>query len=123
MDSIPKKELPPREPIRLEPVTPAKLALQTDLPFGLVVCSCRFPGYDSPDYAAAKVLADILASRRGNLYALAAQGKALTTDFELITLPQAGLGAVMASFPKGGKAEALLQQVKETIREWLRRGF
>jgi zinc protease len=121
--SIAKKELPAREPVRLEPVRPEKMALQTDLPFGLVVCAWRFPGYDSPDYAAAKVLADILASRRGNLYALAAQGKALTTDFDLTALPQAGLGAAMASFPKGGKAAALLQQVKETIREWPQQGF
>ena len=54
--------------------------------------SFRLPGYDSPDYAAAKVLADVLSSQRGNLYALAAEGKALTTSVILDTLPQAGLG-------------------------------
>ena len=121
--SIPKRELPPREPVHLGPVTPEKLQLQTDLPFGIIACSFRFPGYENPDYAATKVLADILDSQRGNLFALAAQGKALNTSFDLITFPQAGLGMATAAFPKDANAEALLQQVKETLQDWLRQGF
>jgi len=112
---IPRKQLPPRAPIHLQPVTPEKLHLKTDLPVGLVIVSFRLPGYDSPDYAASWVLADALNSQRGGLFALAAAGKALTTGFSLSTLPQAGLGYAVAAFPKGGDAQALLQEVKDVL--------
>ena len=62
---FPAKTLPPRALVHLEPVTPEKLQLKTDLPYGLVAVSFRLPGYDSPDYAASKVLADVLTVSEG----------------------------------------------------------
>ena len=120
---ISSKKLPPPPLVHLVPVTPEKLQLKTDLPYGLVTVSFRLPGYDSPDYAASKVLADVLDSQRGDLYALAAEGKALTTGFFLSTLPQAGLGFALAAFPKGGNAEVLLQQVKDVLMDRVKKGF
>ncbi|MGB8993281.1 MAG: pitrilysin family protein [Desulfobaccales bacterium] len=120
---IPKKNLPPRAPIHLQPVTPEKLRLKTDSPYGLVLVSFRMPGFDSPDYAAARVLGDVLNSQRGNLYDLTATGKALTTGFASSTLPQAGLGYAVAAFPKGGDAQSLLQQVKEVLAGYVKNGF
>ena len=122
-DAIPKKELPPRATIRLEPVTPEKLQLKTDLPYGLVAVCFRLPGYHSADYAACRVMGDVLTSQRGNLYALAAAGKALTTAFALDTLPEAGLGYAMAAFPKDGDPETLLQEVKEVLSNYVKKGL
>jgi zinc protease len=113
--SIPQKQLPPRAPIKLEPMTPETISLKTDQPVGLVTVAFRLPGYTSPDYAASKVLAEVLGSQRYNLYGLAAAGQALAAGFTLDTLPQAGLGYAVAAFPKDGKAQALLAEVKEVL--------
>jgi zinc protease len=120
---IPKKKLPSRAPIHLEPVTPERLSLKTDSPYGLVLVAFRLPGFDSPDYPACRVLSAILNSQRGNLYDLAATGKALTTGFATNTLPQAGLAYAVAAFPKGGDAQALLQQVKAVLANYVKQGF
>jgi zinc protease len=120
--SIPKKQLPPRAPIKLESVTPETISLKTDQPMGMVMVAFRLPGYDSPDYAASKVLADVLGSQRYNLYDLAATGKALAADFALDTLPQAGLGYAVAAFPKGGDAQALLKEVKAVLAATVKNG-
>jgi zinc protease len=120
---IPKKKLPPRAPMHLEPVTPESISLKTDFPYGLVLVAFRLPGYDSPDYAACRVLSTILNSQRGNLYDLAATGKALTTGFATNTLSQAGLAYAVAAFPKDGDAQALLQQVKAVLANYVKQGF
>jgi zinc protease len=120
---IPPKELPPRPPVVLSPVTPEKLALKTDSPYGLVVLAFRMPGYGSPDYAACRVLSDILNSERGNLYDLTATGRALTTAFATDTLPQAGLAYAVAAFPKGGDPQALLHQVQGVLAGYVKQGF
>ena len=120
---IPVKKLPPRPTLQLKPVTPDTLQLKTDLPVGLAIISFRMPGYDSPDYAASQVLADILSSQRGNLYALVPQGKALSTSFDLNTLPKAGLGYAIAVFPKGSDAKILMQEMKQILSEDIKKGF
>jgi zinc protease len=121
--AIPRRNLPPRPPVHLQPVTPETIKLKTDLPYGLVVVAFRLPGYASADYAAAKVLADVLNSQRGELYALTAAGKALSTSFALSTLPQAGLGFAVAAFPRGGDAAALLQEVKNVLGNQAKQGL
>ena len=120
---IPSKKLPPRPEVQLQPVTPEKMQFKTDLPYGAATVSFRLPGYDSRDYAAAKVLAGILNNHRGNLYALTAEGKALTTSVILDTLPQTGLGIVLGAFPKDGDPEALLQEMKKVLQDYLAQGF
>lgn len=112
---IPKKEIPKRPTVRLQPVRSKTLNLTTDLPNGMAVASFRFPGSDSPDFAAAQVLADVLSSQRGSLYALVPQGKALSAGFSVNMWPQVGLGFATASFPKGGDGAALLKEVTEVL--------
>ena len=41
--------------------------LDSNLPYTLAFVAYRLPGTDSPDFAAARVLADVLASQRGNI--------------------------------------------------------
>jgi zinc protease len=64
----------------------------------------RLPGYKSPDFAAGQVLADVLDSRRGNLYGLVPEGKALFAGFDGDALPEAAFGYATAAFPRGDGA-------------------
>ena len=120
---IPSRKLPNRPAIKLRPVEPATLKMTTDLSYGVAFVSFRFPGTDSPDYAAANVLGDILTSHRGRLYGLVAEGKALAADFSYDTLPKAGLGYAEAQFPKDGDGKALLDEIKKTIAAEVKKGF
>ena len=61
----------------LQPVKPETFTLDSNLPYTLAFIGYRLPGTDSPDFAAARILADVLASQRGDLYALVPAGKAL----------------------------------------------
>jgi zinc protease len=112
---IPAKKLPARPEVHLEPVTAQTMRLNTDKSFGLVISAFRMPGYDSPDYAAAQVLEDVLDSRRGSLYALVPEGKALETDFQVSTLPKSGLGYALAAFPVGADTEALTSELRKVL--------
>jgi zinc protease len=97
---IPSKELPSRPEARLEPVKLETIRMTSDLPHSMASLSFRMPGYDSPDYAASLVLADVLDSRRGELHSLAADGKVLEAGFELNPLPTSGFGSAVVSFPQ-----------------------
>lgn len=119
---IPTRPLPPKPMIHLQPLKPRSIYLETDLPYGMTVVAYRMPGYDSPDFAAGQVLADILDSPRANLYALAAQGEALFAGFNTNILPQAGLGFALAGFPKREDGLPLIGAVKGIIAEYVKNG-
>jgi zinc protease len=112
---IPAKTLPTRPEIKLGPVVSQSLRLDSDLPYGLQVIALRMPGLDSPDFAAAEVLVDVLKSQRGDLYGLVPQGKALGTDFSFDPLPNAGLAYAVAAFPVGGHAKALESEMRAVL--------
>ncbi len=119
---IPSKKLPERPAFHLEPVSASNLALTTDLPVGIDAITFRTPGYDSPDYAAVEVLADVLNSQRGRLYALVPEGKALFAGFQLDTLPKSGLGQALAAFPAGADAKALSTELRQVLAEIAKNG-
>ncbi len=119
---IPEKKLPPRPSFQFQPVKPDTLNLKTDRPYGMAVISFRMPGSDSPDYAAAQILSDVLSSQRGDLYALVPQGKALYAGFAVNALPRAGLGYALAAFPKGADARALLTDLHNVLQNKLKNG-
>ncbi|MGH9450138.1 MAG: M16 family metallopeptidase [Terriglobia bacterium] len=120
--SIPSKELPARPAIRLNPVKSETLNLNTDYPYGLTYTSFRMPGTDSPDYAAAQVLSDVLSSQRGTLYALVPQGKALAAGFGLESKPQASLGFAVGVFPKGADGQKLTTEIRQILEDDLTNG-
>lgn len=120
---IPAKRLRRRPAVNLQSVKPETIHLTSDLSYGLAVLTFRWPGSDSPDYAATQVLGDILASHRSDLYALVPAGKALSTDFSLEALPKASLAYAMGSFPKGGDGPALIKEMQEVFREYVKRGL
>jgi zinc protease len=120
---IPSKKLPARPPVRLEPVKAEKLDFTTDLPYGLAVIAFRLPGSHSPDFAAAQIVADVLSSQRGALYALVPEGKALFAEFAMSSLPEAGMGYALAGFPAGGGGPALADQVRQVVTAEVKKGL
>ncbi len=121
---IPEKTLPPRPAVNLQPVKTSTLNLTTDFPFGVAAISFRMPGMDSPDYAAAQVLSDVLNSERGSLYALVPQGKALFAEFGSFgDLPGAGLGVALAGYPKGGDGTGLVQEIQKILADDVKNGI
>jgi len=120
---IPKKKLPAKPAVNLESVKGKTLALPTDLPYGLAVVSFRLPGSNSPDFAATQLLADVLSSQRGSLYALVPEGKALYAGFQLSTLPEASLGYALAVFPQGGNGNDLINQIKQILADDVKNGL
>jgi zinc protease len=120
---ISAKKLPARPEVRPARLQPRTLQGKTDKGSGLVLAAFRVPGFDSPDHAAVTLLADVLGSARGDLYALAADGKALTTDAEVDQLPRAGLAYVAAEFPKGREPSVLMDQLKAVLAHDARHGF
>jgi zinc protease len=120
---IPARKLPPHPAINLEPVKPETLNIPSDFPFGVAAIAFRLPGTDSPDYAAANILSDVLSSQRGTLYALVPQGKALFAEFELQSLPKSGFGITVVGYPKGADAEGLVKETRQILEDDLKNGF
>ena len=119
---IPPGKPPVRPEYAFQPVSPQTIQLDTDLPYGMAAVTFRFPGSDSPDYAAAQVLADVLSSQRGKLYGLVPEGRALFASFSYDALPKAGLGYATAGFPAGAKATVLLDQMRSVLTAELTNG-
>jgi zinc protease len=119
---IPAKKLPARPALKFGPVTARSISLESDLPFGMQGIALRMPGLDNPDYAAAEILADVLNSQRGELFGLVPQGKALSTEFSLDSLPRAGIGFVMAAFPAGQDPRAIEQDLRTTLQKVTKNG-
>ncbi len=119
---LPRAKLPAQPAVKLAPVQPALLHVTTDLPYGMAVIAFRLPGFDSPDFAAADVLSDVLGNKRGRLYALVPEGKALDVEFEYEALTKAGIGYAIARFPKGGDGAALIAEMKQALATDLKDG-
>jgi zinc protease len=121
-EDIPQKKIPERPTVKLGPVSPQTLNMDTDLPYGMAIVSYRVPGTDSQDFAAMDILGDVLSSQRGSLYALVPAGKALDAGFEYSPLPKSGVAYAAAIFPQGGDGKALVEQVRQVIADDLKNG-
>ena len=93
--SIPARSIPAHPAVDLQPVKSETFSLESDLPYLVIYQAYRFPGSDDPDYAAARVLADVLGSARGDIYALTPQNKALQSGFQFVS-----------NYPKASEAQA-----------------
>ena len=120
--SISARALPPRPGTKLGAVQAQTLRLDSDLPYGLQVIALRLPGTDSPDFAAAEVLAGVISSERGDLYGLVSQGKAIGAGFSFNPYPKAGLGFALAAFPAGADPKALEKEMRAVLEHIARQG-
>lgn len=122
-EEIPARPSPERPAVSPGLLKASAIELETDLPYGMAVVAYRLPGIDSPDYAAGQVLADVLNSRRGELYALVPEGKALSVSFEGDVYPKGGYGFVSAAYPQGGDGAKAAKTVKGIIDGYLKNGL
>ena len=63
-EPIPSHPLPAHPPINLQAVKTDAFTLDSNLPYVLGAIAYRMPGTDSPDFAAAAILGDVLSSQR-----------------------------------------------------------
>ncbi|HUL01545.1 MAG TPA: pitrilysin family protein [Nitrospirota bacterium] len=121
--TIPPRPVPPRTDVRLKPLKAVAINLDTDLPYGLAVVAYRLPGTDSPDFSAGQILADVLDSRRGNIYSLVPAGKALFAGFDGEALPKASYGYAMVAYSPEGDGHALVSKIKDIIADYIKNGI
>ena len=113
--SIKSKQLPARPKVKLQPVKTASFNVDTDHPSGTLMIATRTPGPKSADFPALEVLADVMSSRRFDLYGLVPQGKAIDAEFALDPLPEAGLAYATVSFPGGDDPKAVESAVRTIL--------
>jgi zinc protease len=120
---IPEKKLPSRPEVKLQPVKAEHVTLPSDYPYIISIVGFRMPGTDSPDYAASRVLADVLASQRADIYGLVPAGKALDAGFEVgETYPKASVALAYAVIPTTGKSDTIEQSVKSILDQYAKNG-
>jgi zinc protease len=122
-EPIPRRAVPARPRIRLQPLKPATIEIDSDLAYGIAAVAYRLPGSKDPDFAAGIVLADTLDSRRGDLYRLAAEGKTISGGFDAVALPDAGFGYANAAFPREQDSSALITEMKRIVADYVAKGF
>lgn len=120
---IPKKNLPPRTEVQLQPVKAEHFTLPSDFPYTIVIVAYRLPGSDSPDYAASRVLGDVLASQRADIYGLVPGGKALDASFELgETYPKASAAFAYAVIPASADSKTMEQTLQQIVASYASKG-
>jgi len=119
---IKPKRLPPRPKMVLRPVQPVSFTVDTDRPSGTLMIALRTPGPRSPDFPALELLADVLSSRRFDLYGLVPQGKAIDAAFALDPLPEAGIAYATVSFTAGDDPKATESAVRAILAKVAREG-
>ena len=122
-EPIPSHPLPAHPAVDLQPVKSETFTLDSNLPYVLGFISYRLPGTDSPDYAAAQILSDVLGSQRGDLYALVPAGKALAAQFEIAeTYPKASVGFGLVALPAGADATGPIAEMRKILNNYAQNG-
>lgn len=117
-EGIPSHPIPPHPSVELHPITAESFTLPSDYPYVLTTLTFRMPGTDSPDYAAARILADVLSSQRGDIYGLVPSGKALDAGFQLVeTYRKASMALAYAALPADANAESIDVTLRNLIKD------
>ena len=120
--AIKPRALPARPAMDFKPLNQAPIAVETDRPTATRMLAMRFPGLDSPDFPALELLTDVLGSRRGDLYGLVPQGKALGAGFSLDPLPRASIATASISVAPGEDLDAAEGRLRAVLQKMLRDG-
>jgi zinc protease len=120
---IPSHPLPARESVDLKPVRSETFTLDSNLPYVLGFIAYRLPGTDSPDYAAAQILGDVLASQRADLYGMVPAGKALAAEFGLAeTYAKASVGYGLVAVPAGADITGAMKEMRTILARYAEKG-
>ena len=120
---IPNHSLPARTAVELKPVKTESFTLDSNLPYVLSFIAYRFPGTDSPDYATAQILADVLASQRADLYGMVPAGKALGAEFGIAeTFPKASVAYGLVAVPAGTDITSAAKEMRSILANYAKNG-
>jgi zinc protease len=120
---IKDRPLAARPAVTLQPVKAETFTLDSNLPYVLGFISYRMPGTDSPDYAASQILSDVLASQRGDLYAMVPAGKALAAEFGMVeSYPKASVAFGLVAQPAGVDAAASIDEMRKILTNYATKG-
>jgi zinc protease len=120
---LPAAKLPARPEVQLQPMKAALYRDTSDQPYTAALLGYRMPGFDSKDNAAAQILADVLNSQRGDLFALAASGKAYGVEFFVQGYRKVSVGAAFIAVPTTTKAEDAAAWVRGVINGYRKNGI
>jgi zinc protease len=116
--------VPEHPRVNLSPVKPETFTLDSNLPYVLGFIAYRMPGTDSPDYAAAQVLSDILASQRADVYGMVPAGKALYATFGMAeNYPKASVGFAEIALPAGADATGPINEMRQIVEGYAQKGL
>jgi zinc protease len=121
--SVPSHPLPARPAISLQPFKTETLDIDSNLPYALGFIAYRMPGTDSPDFAATEILADVLASERGDLYGMVPAGKALAAEFGLAeTYRKASVAYGLVALPADADATGAVAEMRQILARYAASG-
>lgn len=119
---VPAAPLPSRPAVRLQPLQGTIYHDTSDQPYTAVALGYRFPGYDSPDYAAGQILDDVLSSQRSTFGGLPYSGKALATQFVTQTYPKVGIAVAFGAVPVTTQPQTIDRQLRAIIDGYRKTG-
>jgi zinc protease len=121
--AIPSRAVPAHPAVALGPVKSDSFTLDSDLPFALSFTGYRMPGSSDPDYAAARVLIDVLGSQRANIYGLTVAGKALQSGAQLgRTFPKSSLMFVYGALPATADVNSFAATLAGVVADYAKNG-
>lgn len=114
---IPRKTLPAHKPVTPAPAAAARFSFDTDYPVAFATLAWRLPSLASPDFAAADILGDVLASKRFDLYGLVPAGKALAASYLYEPSHEVGFGVAYAAFSASSDPKPVLDDLRRVLGE------
>ena len=120
---IPRRQVPAHPKVELQPVKPETFTLESNQPYETVFVAFRMPGTSSPDFAAARILADVAGSQRADLYGLVPAGKALGAEFGLAeSYDKASVGFAAAAIPANADPAPIIAEMKKILAGYAEKG-
>ena len=115
--------MPGHPEVHLQQLKAATFSMDSDLPYTIQLISYRFPGSASPDYAASRILVDVLSSQRAALYDLVTQGKALFAGFQTgETYPLGAAAFALAAVPPNAPTDAITADLRRILNDYVKNG-
>ena len=115
--------VPSHPAVDLKPFQSQSFTIESNLPYVLGFVAWRMPGTDSPDYAAAQILSDVLASQRADLYGMVPAGKALAAEFGLAeTYRKASVGFGLVALPAGADVAPAIDEMRGILARYAQNG-